>query len=91
VNYTANTTHWQPGDLVLHDADAKRSDMLMRVIRYRESDGFCQTEYVESEKSEQWGKGARSRLWNRLAVLHDPRLFGIQGGDAGTTRHGILP
>mgnify|MGYP001597968412 CR=1 FL=1 len=34
MNYDANTTQWKPGDLVLHDCDAKNATMLMRVVGY---------------------------------------------------------
>lgn len=27
-----NTIHWRPGDLIIHDSDAKRADMLMIVL-----------------------------------------------------------
>jgi hypothetical protein len=76
MNYEPNTRVWKPGDLVIHDCDAKRTDMLMRVIRYL-PDGRCQTEYVDNKLAKRWGKGTRSKLLNRLDVLHDPNRFGL--------------
>jgi hypothetical protein len=32
--YEPNTTKWTVGTLVIHDCDAKRVDMLMRVMGY---------------------------------------------------------
>ena len=80
MNYTANTTHWPIGSLVVHDADAKdicRCDgreytMLMRVVSYAPN-GWCVTEYVDDDSQRRWGPRGRSRLINRSAVLHDPR------------------
>lgn len=40
-----NTTQWQPGDLVIHDSDAKRSDMLMIVLG-QDSNGVFRTRYA---------------------------------------------
>jgi hypothetical protein len=81
MNYAPNTVDWKRGDLVLHDADAKREDMLMRVLGYT-SDGRCQTEYVEAEKRSRWGMGSKSRLINPLKVLHDPARFGVAPASA---------
>lgn len=78
MNYEANTTQWKPGDLVVHDCDAKTPDMLMRVVNYTH-DGLCRTEYVKQTdiRLKRWGRGKRSRLVNRVAVLHDPKRFSI--------------
>lgn len=79
MNYPANTIQWKPGDLVLHDADAKREDMLMRVVNYAR-DGRCRTEYVTDSENMRWrmfGRGKRSRLLNPISVLHDPARFGV--------------
>lgn len=64
MNDTPNTTHWEKGDLVIHDADAKTDHMLMEVIGYNK-EGLCLTKYVEPTK--------RSQLFaNDLKYLHDP-------------------
>lgn len=69
MNYRANERVWQVGDLVLHDADAKRADMLMVVVGYAR-DGLVRTRYVDD--------GRRGRVYrNPMAVLHDPARFGV--------------
>jgi len=77
MNYEANTRRWEKGDLVLHDADAKRPEMLMRVVGYG-PDGRCVTVYAvanEMNKDPQRKKPAR---WeNPSAMLHDPARFGV--------------
>lgn len=72
--YTPNTTTWRRGDLVIHDADAKRADMLMRVTGYDRATGLVRTRYVRAS-----GVNAPLRgVWrNELRYLHDPRQFGI--------------
>lgn len=81
MNYEPSTVLWEPGDLVLHDADAKEPRMLMRVLRYGR-DGRCVTVYhtggVDGKCRRQWK--------NRPAVLHDPARFGI--AVAGAARAG---
>lgn len=64
MNDTPNTTHWQKGDLVIHDADAKTDKMLMRVIGYTR-DGLCKTQYVDRQHR-------RTIYTNELKYLHDP-------------------
>ena len=46
VNYVPNTQRWQPGALVIHDADAKRLEMLMVVKGYHPVTGECVTRYL---------------------------------------------
>lgn len=67
MNYEPNTTQWQKGDFVLHDADAKEPRMLMRVIGYTR-DGLCKTQYMTPDH--------KRTIWkNRIAVLHDPERW----------------
>jgi hypothetical protein len=69
MNYEPNTTQWQKGDIVIHDADAKEACMLMRVIGYTR-DGLCKTKYVD--------KSRKRTVWkNGIEFLHDPARFGI--------------
>lgn len=75
MNYPPNRTSWNRGDYVLHDADAKRTDMLMRVVRQM-PDGRFQTEYVDPDLRAKWGKGKKSRLINTVEMLHGADLFG---------------
>lgn len=71
--YEANTRRWAPGDVVIHDMDAKRAAMLTVVVGYTRS-GDVRTVYREPALRAQW----RGRpIVNRLAVLHDPARFGI--------------
>lgn len=66
-----NTHHWQPGDLVIHDADRKSSHMLMKVIGYTR-DGLVKTRYISH--------GSPRKVWiNEPRYLHDPSRFGIVG------------
>lgn len=79
MNYEPNTVHWQAGDLVLHDADRKCADMLMRVVGY-DRDGLCLTRYIAARvdmRSPRSTPHSRKALANRLAVLHDPARFGV--------------
>lgn len=72
--HTPNTTPWQCGDLVIHDADAKRIDMLMIVIGCSAS-GVYHTRYAYP-----WAqpRAWRRKIWlNPMASLHDPVRFGI--------------
>ena len=76
--YEANTVRWKVGDLVLHDADAKKREMLMRVVGYSERTKICFTQYVKD------GTGKGKRVWvNDVKYLHDPRRFAISLPDAG--------
>jgi len=73
MNYEPNTRQWNVGDLVLHDADAKRPEMLMRVIGYSR-DGECETQYVTRLPM----NGNPRRVWkNGISVLHNPSRFGV--------------
>lgn len=69
-----NTTHWKPGDLVIHDSDAKRADMLMIVLGQNAS-GIYRTRYAFPwVQPRPW----RRKIWrNTLEWLHDPARFGI--------------
>lgn len=69
MNYEPNVSHWRRGDVVIHDADAKRADMLMVVIG-RTRDGLVKTRYLDIAQPR--------NLWvNDLRYLHDPARFGI--------------
>jgi hypothetical protein len=81
MNYPPNTTRWPVGALVIHDADAKRAEMLMRVVGYDKASGKCKTQYAyPSLVPQQW----RRKVWrNDIAALHDPALFFDIGQDKG--------
>jgi hypothetical protein len=77
MNYAANTRRWLPGDLVLHDADAKRAEMLMRVVGYQE-DGRCVTVYAAANEMNAESRHKKPRRWvNDVSRLHDPGRFGV--------------
>lgn len=72
VNYEPNTRHWELGSQVLHDADAKKPEMLMEVIGYNNK-GWCRTRYVSASRRDR-----RRTYLNSVSVLHDPALFGVE-------------
>lgn len=84
MNYEANTIEWKPGDLVLHDDDAKRADMLMVVIsriRSGPNAGRYRTRYLNTDACE--ARKAmhqyRRTVWkNSIEKLHDPARFGVR-------------
>jgi hypothetical protein len=72
MNYYPNTTHWEIGNIVIHDADAKRADMLMKVIGFSR-DGMVKLCYVKNTPFH----NNKTIYLNRMCVLHDPKRFGI--------------
>ncbi len=75
MNYPANEIRWKPGDLVIHDADAKTPEMLMIVVGYTGS-GQCQTRY--HQPSDRMSKSNKRKVWlNDPKYLHDPARFNI--------------
>lgn len=74
MNYEPNTHTWEIGDLVLHDADRKHTDMLMKVIGYTR-DGLCRTKYINPFPLEH---GFKRVYKNEIKCLHDPKRFGIE-------------
>jgi hypothetical protein len=77
MNYPPNETKWKRGDLVLHDADAKRKEMLMRVVEYT-GDGRCVTVYAQANAMNGDNHRRKPARWeNDIAVLHDPSRFGV--------------
>jgi hypothetical protein len=80
MNYEPNTTKWKPGDIVIHDADAKQEEMLMEVVGYTNETNRLLTRYTKANDMN--GDKARRRpmIWeNPLTHLHDPARFGIAG------------
>lgn len=72
--HAPNTVPWEAGDLVIHDSDAKRADMLMIVIGQDRS-GLLRTRYAFPwAQPRPW----RRKIWrNSIEWLHDPARFGI--------------
>jgi hypothetical protein len=66
-----NTRQWKPGDLVIHDSDAKRTDMLMIVLG-QDASGVFRTRYAYPwVQARPW----RRKIWRNtvewLALLMD--------------------
>lgn len=72
--YDANTTHWPVGSLVIHDCDAKKAEMLMRVTGYDRANGLVRTRYVHPGHLSRRMRGV---FKNELRFLHNPRRFQI--------------
>lgn len=69
MDYEPNTIPWPIGSFCIHDADAKRDDMLMVVIGFTR-DRLVKTRYVDLTKPR--------NLWiNEPRYLHDPARFGV--------------
>jgi len=60
----------------LHDADAKRAEMLLVVMGYHPVTGACVTRYLHPD----YLRGKRKRCLNDIRYLHDPCQFGLQTG-----------
>ena len=71
MNDEPNTTEWNIGDLVIHDADEKSSKYLMRVTQINRKDGMVATVYHNR-------KGIHPLYLNKMKFLHDPVRFGIK-------------
>ena len=72
MNCEPNTFDWNVGDLVIHDADEKTAEMVMRVIETGCEFGMIRTEYVN--------EGLPQYL-NDVKYLHAPGSFGIDISD----------
>ncbi len=69
MNYEPNTTEWQVGDIVIHDADAKNIKYLMRVTKIDRPDGLIETVYINHDEDQIYENDAK--------FLHDPVRFGL--------------
>lgn len=85
MNYEQNTIDWQVGDLVIHDADAKREDMLMRIVGKAGDDYLSVYSHGQSASFGQIKRGKEGFLKfktkvfaNPKSYLHDPAKFGIK-------------
>lgn len=77
--YEPNTIDWKTGDVVIHDTDAKKKHMLMRVIKVQKN-GLIVTKYITPPSYDK-----RNRWKNDKKFLHDPARFGIQTGHLKVT------
>jgi hypothetical protein len=74
--YEENKTRWAVGDLVIHGCDAKKEEMLMRVIGYDKKSGLCKTQYATAPN--QINNSRKKDIWmNEVRYLHDPSRFGL--------------
>ena len=87
MNYEPNTISWNIGNIVIHDADAKRENMLMKVIA-REQNAGGQLRYICAYIDESYHRNQKGltkkefNKWNRWnnsrKPLHDPKIFGLK-------------
>lgn len=70
--YPRNTQRWITGDLVIHAADAKKPEMLLRVQGYSPQ-GLVVTRYVHPHHL----PGMNRRMEFPLEDLLDPKQFNI--------------
>lgn len=85
MNYEENKINWKDGDLVIHDCDAKRKDMLMKVVGTITTKGkkVYKCEYINEEKRNQYG--LKKVFCNPKECLHDPKRFNINCVNCGET------
>jgi hypothetical protein len=76
VIYEPNTTRWAKGDIVIHDADAKKPFMLMIVLGYDRKTKECITRYLYPSR-QRYGVPDWKRYRNDIKYLHDPARFAI--------------
>ena len=79
MNYKPNKIDWKVGDIVIHDADAKREDLLMKVIKV-ELSGIT-TQYVDKTKY------GNQYYLNVKKYLHDPQRFGLTNAKSMTNKN----
>ena len=68
MNYKENKIDWKVGDLVIHDADAKRAYMLMKVVKIQKNGRYV-TKYISNI--------CRGLYKNDKKYLHNPLWFGL--------------
>ena len=86
MNYKANEIDWNIGDIIIHDADAKRENMLMEVIE-KKHDTNKTHRYVcayinERYFRELYGLSYKAFVkWNKwensINPLHDTKRFNL--------------
>jgi len=76
LNYEPNPIRWEPGTLVLHDADAKEYRMLLEVTAIT-GPHTCRVRYVNIPPRE-LSKECRGEFLSRICNLHDPARWGIE-------------
>ncbi len=76
-NYSPNTRRWQKGDIVIHDADAKRKEFLL-IVEGCDGLGWehCET-YRVNYLEERWRKAYPAGLLVSITLLHDPKQWGL--------------
>jgi len=71
----ANTHPWKPGDIVIHDREAKEHRML-RVVTFVRKDGVCLTKYAYPKELPI--RYRSKTFYDRTEYLHNPKRFGIK-------------
>ena len=85
MNYEPNTVDWKPGDIVIHDDDAKRPEMLMILTANLGKGGRpatksalllppIETRYLNPNQP----MTGKKIYYNDKKYLHDPARFGIE-------------
>ena len=78
MNYEPNEIDWKVGDIVIHDADSKREDMLMKVIDKCDKCKLITTVYLDFNKGYSKKFGKSDEYSNDKKFLHDPKRFKIK-------------
>ena len=76
MNYKKNTKDWKIGALVIHDADAKKTHMLMHIFKIEETkfEKVYYTRYIYGGNFTD-----ATKVWkNCKGYLHDPKQFNIE-------------
>lgn len=87
MNYTENNIDWNVGDHIIHDCDAKRKNMLMRIVA-KHINKNKQRRYVCAYIDRAYHMGQKGlttkqfkdwNVWeNSISPLHDPNRFDLK-------------
>ena len=78
MNYEPNKIDWKIGDIVIHDADAKKEEMLMRIVIIKEELGKIVYGTKLFNHPDKRIMDKKYNFWlNTKEWLHDPKRFGI--------------
>ena len=77
MNFEKNTKDWNVGDIVIHDSDSKKIQMLMRVVDVTglHKRKIYKTEYINEDTKKQTKMFHSRKFSNYKDVLHDPTEF----------------
>lgn len=71
MNYPESTTQWKRGDIVIHETDAKKQLMLLKIVLALPGSMYC-CKYIYHKEI----PTTPHRKFH-ISELHDPRKFGI--------------